>query len=268
MVILPISKIRTDGGTQPRASIDFEAVDDYTDAMRAGAKFPPLTVFYDGVIHWLADGFHRLRAAFAAELLEIACDVQQGTQQDAQWYSFAANKTNGLRRTNEDKQRAVKAALAHPGGVGKSDSAIAKHVGVSAPTVAAWREKTHPSIKSLEIAERTVTRNGSTYQQNTANIGRKPVGIRQSEPKLEAALPDRAPSIRQRQIENKNKERLIAGLSAAKGLKYMDEKLLSSARAALTAEEAHAFADIADESSERLRAIARALRGGRPAKRE
>jgi hypothetical protein len=69
----------------------------------------------------------------------------------------------------------VKAALAHPGGAGKSDSAIAKHVGVSAPTVAAWREKIHPSIKSLEIAERTVTRGASTYQQNTANIGRKPV---------------------------------------------------------------------------------------------
>jgi len=36
--------------------------------------------------------------------------VIRGTQQDAQWFSFAANQTNGLRRSNEDKQRAVKAA--------------------------------------------------------------------------------------------------------------------------------------------------------------
>src|ERR1019366_5561222 len=97
-----------------------------------------------------ADGFHRCKAASQAGLEEIGCDIHQGTQQDAQWYSFSANKTNGLRRTNEDKQRAVKAALAHPGGAGKSDSAIARHVGVSAPTVAAWREKVHPTIKILE----------------------------------------------------------------------------------------------------------------------
>ena len=45
---LPISKLRLDGGTQPRAAIDFTAVDDYQDAMEAGAKFPPVTVFYDG----------------------------------------------------------------------------------------------------------------------------------------------------------------------------------------------------------------------------
>lgn len=180
MTMLPMSSIRTDGGTQPRATIDFNAVDDYMDAMLDGVKFPTVTVFYDGSDYWLADGFHRLKASMQAERDEVPVTIHQGTQQDAQWYSFSANKTNGLRRTNEDKQRAVKAALAHPAGVGKSDSAIAKHVGVSAPTVAAWREKIHPSIKSLEIAERTVTRNGSTYQQNTSNIGRKPTEVREA----------------------------------------------------------------------------------------
>ena len=56
----------------------------------------------------------------------------------------------------------------HPGGAGKSDYAIAKHVGVSAPTVAAWREKIHPTIKVLES-----TRTGSDGRTiNTSNIGR------------------------------------------------------------------------------------------------
>lgn len=172
MTSLPISLIRTDGGTQPRAGIDFTAVDDYSDAMRDGTKFPPVTVFYDGSAYWLADGFHRVKAAFAADLEEIACDVHQGTQEDAQWYSFSANKSNGLRRTNEDKQRAVKAALAHPKSASLSDHQIAKHVGVDVKTVGNWREKKPASMEIPQM--RTVTRNGTTYQQNTANIGRKP----------------------------------------------------------------------------------------------
>ena len=67
----------------------------------------------------------------------------------------------------------MKAALAHPGGAGKSDSAIAKHVGVDHVTVKNWREKLAASCEIHKIAERTVTRGGSTYQQNTANIGRR-----------------------------------------------------------------------------------------------
>ena len=105
---VPIASIRMDGGTQPRANIDGGAVADYMNAMADGADFPPVVVFYDGTSYWLADGFHRIRAAEQAGRDEIACEVHQGTQQDAQWYSFGANKTNGLRRTNQDKKRAVK----------------------------------------------------------------------------------------------------------------------------------------------------------------
>ena len=38
-----------------------------------------------------------------------------GARGKASWYCFSANKANGLRRTNAEKQRAVKAALAHRG---------------------------------------------------------------------------------------------------------------------------------------------------------
>jgi hypothetical protein len=99
--LIPISKIRFDGGTQPRAVMDFDAINDYSDAMAEGVKFPPVTVFYDGDSHCVADGFHRCRAAFAAGLDEVSCDVRQGTLEDAQWFSFSANRTNGLRRTQD-----------------------------------------------------------------------------------------------------------------------------------------------------------------------
>ncbi len=82
--------------------------------MKAGEKFPPIDVFFDGEDYWLADGFHRIQAYVMAVPGEaIECNVFKGTQQDAQWYSYSVNKTHGLRRTNADKIGAVKAALTH-----------------------------------------------------------------------------------------------------------------------------------------------------------
>ena len=63
MILLPISSIRLDGGTQPRATINPQTVSDYMNDMDSGAEFPPVDVFYDGHNHWLADGFHRINAA-------------------------------------------------------------------------------------------------------------------------------------------------------------------------------------------------------------
>lgn len=166
---LPLDRIRIDGGTQPRLGIDYDVAYGYGDLMAEGVKFPPVTVFYDGENYWLADGFHRYHAAFAQEMTEIAADVIQGTIEDAQWFSFGANKAHGLMRSNDDKQRAVKAALQHSKCAGLSDRAIAKHIGVTAPTVAAWRMKiSDPTVKVLQ------SRTGSDGRTiNVANIGKK-----------------------------------------------------------------------------------------------
>jgi transposase-like protein len=173
VVRLSIAEIRLDGGTQPRSALDFTAIDDYAEAMAAGVKFPPVVVFHDGEHYWLADGFHRLKAAFAAGFDAVDGELRQGTLEDAQWYSFSANKTNGLRRTNEDKQRAVKSALLHPRAAEMSNSAIARHVGVDEATVRNWRAKLETSSEIPKIDTRTISRQGSTYQQRTANIGQR-----------------------------------------------------------------------------------------------
>ena len=177
-----LDQIRTDGGTQPRAAIDFEAVDDYTDAMAAGMKFPPVIVFCDGESYWLADGFYRVKAADQAGLDEIACEIHQGTQQDAQWYSFSANKTNGLRRTNDDKGRAVQAALLHPLSAGLSDRQIAQHVGVDHTTVLRWREKLGASGALHQIDTRTAARHGKKYEMKVEKIGRSAAPVSPPEP--------------------------------------------------------------------------------------
>ena len=165
---ISIANIRLDGGTQPRAALNVNAIEDYAKAMSAGAKFPPVAVFYDGKQYWLADGFHRIKAGCAAGLDVIDCEVHQGTVEDAQWYSFSANKANGLRRTNSDKQRAVKAALAHTRSGSLSNSEIARHCGVTTPMVGKWREQLGLSIKDLKIA--TVTRKGKTYTQDARRL--------------------------------------------------------------------------------------------------
>ena len=162
---LPLDAIRTDGGTQPRERIDADVVHEYAERMREGDRFPRVSVYFDGTDHWLSDGCHRVKAAREAGLATIQAEVWEGTRDDAFWMSLGANKDHGLRRTNEDKARAVKAALAAKPQL--SDAAIADHVGVSDRMVAKYRAETTPKVS--ESAER-VGRDGRRI--NTANIGK------------------------------------------------------------------------------------------------
>ena len=171
MNALDIRAIRTDGGTQPRAQIDMTTLAEYAEDMANEAAFPPVVVFFDGENYWLADGFHRYHAALSLGLAEIDADLRQGTLQEAQWYSYSVNQSHGLRRSNDDKRRAVEAALRHPFAARYSDEHIAHHCEVHRNTVLAYRN--HLAQIVQDTAERTVTRNGTTYTMNTANIGRR-----------------------------------------------------------------------------------------------
>ena len=133
-----LKSVRIDGGTQSRVAINADAVEDYAEAMTAGAKLPPVVVFFDGAAHWLADGFHRLHAHRRIGAVNIDADVRAGTQRDAQLYAYGANQAHGLRRTNDDKRKAVAGMLELV--ADWSDAKIARHVGVSDKTVAAHRK--------------------------------------------------------------------------------------------------------------------------------
>ena len=105
--LIAIAAIRRDEACQPRATTHLDLIEEYANALLDGAAFPPVTLFYDGTIYWLADGYHRLDAAEAACRAEILADVRPGSRRDAILYSLGANAVHGLRRTNEDKRRAV-----------------------------------------------------------------------------------------------------------------------------------------------------------------
>jgi len=57
--------------------------------------------------YWLADGWHRVKAAQKAGVVEIGCDVRKGAVRDAILFSLSANRTHGWNDTNSDKRRAV-----------------------------------------------------------------------------------------------------------------------------------------------------------------
>jgi hypothetical protein len=151
--------------------IDQIVIADYAEAMREGASFPAVVVWFDGTDYWLSDGYHRVHAALTLGLDTIHADVRTGTQQDAQWHSYGVNATHGLRRTNDDKRRAVEAALRHPNAATMSDNIIARHCGVTQPFVGKIRRETvsYNDYKIEESTQRIVTRGNSTY---IMNIGR------------------------------------------------------------------------------------------------
>ena len=169
---IAIDVISINGGTQSRAELNEAVVAEYAEIIRFGGELPPAVVFEDGSNIWLADGFHRFHAHRAAGAMEINCDVRSGTKRDAILFSVGANAVHGLRRTNEDKRRAVMTLLNDAEWSVWSDSAIAKACGVSDKTVSSYRASSEiPKIDSTPVV-RTVERNGKTYEQNTANIGK------------------------------------------------------------------------------------------------
>jgi site-specific DNA-methyltransferase (adenine-specific) len=177
---IPVSSIRLDGGTQNRSQLDWVVIAEYSEEMKNGARFPAIDVTYDGEAYWLVDGFHRVNAAKDAKLETILADVKPGTLQDAQWRSYGVNKSHGLRRTNEDKRRAVEAALAHPKASTLSNVQIAAHCGVDEKTIRNHRPPVSSEIPKIdEPAERIVTRGDSTYTMQTGNIGKQPAPQKQ-----------------------------------------------------------------------------------------
>lgn len=162
---LKLSEIVTTAGTQIRARINVEIVDDYATAMTDGAKFPPVTVFHDGNQCILADGFHRVMAATRNGFKDILADVNKGTKSDALKFALGANGTHGLLRTNADKRRSVELALAEWPKV--SNREIGRICAVSDPFVKEVRELL--TVSSSTEPESRIGKDGKTRKVKPAS---------------------------------------------------------------------------------------------------
>lgn len=155
-----IANLTIDPAIQARERIDPDVVTDYALAMERGDRFPAVVVFSDGSRLWLADGFHRVAAASRAGRVELPAQITRGTRDDAAWYALGANKSNGLRLSNADKERAVTLALKTRSDA--SDRDIAAHVGVDHKTVGRIR-KVLLSIGEIPDFPARTTSDGREY---------------------------------------------------------------------------------------------------------
>ncbi len=137
---IPVADI-SDGGAQMREEMKPDVVREYADEMAAGASFPPVEVYHDGSIYWLADGFHRVAAARKLERQTIEAEVREGTARDAIIHGIGANASHGLRRTQADKRRAVERLLRDEEWSKWSNRKIAKVAKVDHKTVGKIRRE-------------------------------------------------------------------------------------------------------------------------------
>lgn len=161
-----IKSIRIDGGTQSRAEIHGDTVAEYAEAVKNGANFPPVVVFFDGVDYWLGDGFHRYHGFTQAGKASIPAEVRDGSQRDAVLFSLGANATHGLKRTNADKRKAVEVALAHTEFGQWSDRQLAEACGVSVTFVG--------SIRRPEVAAKQAENKNKSEAKKSEQKTEKP----------------------------------------------------------------------------------------------
>lgn len=177
--MISLNDIRIDGGTQQRPLCQ-EALQAYEERRRAHEDFPALQTVFDGKDHWLWDGFHRYHVARKVGDTVVMVEVTKGTQRDAVWLSFSANKDHGVQRPRDCAVAILKRIFLDPEWASVPQTEIARHVGVTATMVsrvrASFSRENDVQGTATPAVTKTVTRNGKTYSMKTSRIGRKPGG--------------------------------------------------------------------------------------------
>lgn len=170
---LLISSIRRDINHQPRANLSLELITEYAESVKRGDSFPPIKVVRDkDGNYWCWNGHHRLNAFEQAGKKTIPVDISEGSERDAFRLSLGANADNGLRRSNDDKRRAVTLALKDEEFVKLSDSAISELCAVDRQTVANVRSEMESACEIRTLKNR-VGKDGKEYK------------VKESKPKAE-----------------------------------------------------------------------------------
>ncbi len=173
--VVSVDRIRQDGGTQGRVSMDDRLIETYQDRIDVAKStlevvdqeeqpFDPVLVYEDASGDlWLADGFHRIAAARLLGLRQFQAEVYRGTQRDAFLASLGVNESHGKRRTNADKRRAVESALRDDELQRYSDRRLAQLCKVSHPLVSKVRNKLEKEGE-ITFVESFVGRDGEVYE--------------------------------------------------------------------------------------------------------
>jgi len=143
-VFLSVDSITVEDKIQVRVGrLNAAKVESYAEALKAGAEFPPVDVFRDGDVAYLADGFHRLAAHIAAGKTEISAVVRPGGYDAAYEYAEEANLAHGLELSMADKKNIFRRRIKRGYWDNSKESArqIARAFGVNASTITRWRQE-------------------------------------------------------------------------------------------------------------------------------
>jgi hypothetical protein len=168
VTILAIEAIIAAKEVQSRAEFNEEHAKELAEPLKRGELLKPVVVFFDGEKYWLASGFHRLRAHVLIGLRYIRVEIRCGTMRDAILFSVGCNATHGLRRTNEDKNRAVTMLLIDKEWGNWSNNRIAEACGVSHTFVS--RVRAEMTSNGFKFDVRRETANGTII--DTSRIGK------------------------------------------------------------------------------------------------
>ena len=159
-MILNLNVLRIDGGTQSRDTLNQDVINTYAENMAAGDKFPDVTVYFNGLEYYLADGFHRYFATKKLGKTSIGCNVATGTLRDAILFSKGANADNGLHRSNATKRKIVIDMLNDFEWGGWNNVEIAKACRVSAEFVRKIKAELNVKTESVKykMGEKTFER--------------------------------------------------------------------------------------------------------------
>jgi len=168
-MILNLNAIRIDGGTQSRDILDQDAINTYSENMAAGDKFPDVTVYFNGLEYYLADGFHRFFATKRLGKVSIGCNVVTGTLRDAILFSKGANSDNGLHRSNATKRKVVKDMLEDFEWQFWNNAEIAKACRVSAEFVRRIKAEmgVQPESVKYKMGQKTFERKATSGEINS-----------------------------------------------------------------------------------------------------
>lgn len=147
---VPIHDILRDDSLQVRAHVEPRVIRQYSEAMQAGAEFPPVTLAHiDGSLY-LVDGWHRVAAALANNQYLILADVSEMTFDEARWYAAKANTEHGLPLKTKELREVFRAFIEtnrHMQGQKMMPyREIAKRIGKGFSTIRNWMKADYPRL--------------------------------------------------------------------------------------------------------------------------
>lgn len=174
--MMPIDRIADDQRFQVRGGIQASRVKEYEAIIREFGSMDPLDVFYiyegdppskipsDAKFN-VADGFHRLEAYRACEVVSIPCAIKIGTETDALKAALKKNGHHGVPMNQAEKRHACDMAVVNPEIGNLPDVEIAKMIGCSPSLVGICRRG--------ETKEQT-TGKAKTRQRKAASAEQEP----------------------------------------------------------------------------------------------